>query len=353
DDNQQNQEGQEVVEEEEKEEEQVQEQQQEEEEQYKGENKGKVEHQQQPEEPAIFYEPMMDAFVDATSSYVVEAAKELAEAQTSVTDTKELDEAATKVEELVEAQTSVIDVKESNYVATRAEGVKHGKTLELEAKHEDVVDDVKDAKSNEKKGVVEESKSAGSSSKNLPMSKSDSERTTSDQATSTKKSRCPGDFTPPSFDLGIDAIFDYATAVGKEVVISTTHKETSCECVQQIAQETKASKIEEHFITPAVNKRLPKLSSYVNLIVKATDMERRLFLWTIDSANDEKEKVFECEGYHCNREVFQSLDINAYISDDVISIWARLLNHNEIMKAVESHLRIFCPIMPLVSVNFF
>ncbi|KAL8170875.1 hypothetical protein V2J09_022679, partial [Rumex salicifolius] len=357
-DNHQNQEGQEVVEEEEKEEEQVEEQQQEEEEQYKGENEGKVEHQQQQEEPAIFDEPMMDAFVDAPFSDVVEAVKELAEAQTSVTDAKESDDDDAEIEELVEAQKSITDGKESDDATTRAKGVKDGKTPEvivlinsskidvgkedtetcpnqvkLEGKHADVVDDVKDEKSDEKKGVVEESKSSGSSSKKLPISKTNSERTASDQATSTKKSRCPGDFTPPSFDLGIDAAFDYV-----EVVISTTDKETSCESVQQIVQEIKASKTEER---------------QVDLNVKAIDMEKKLFSWIIDSANDEKEKVFQCEGYHCDGKVFQSLDVNAYVSDNVISVWARLLNHNEIIKAVESPLRFFCRILPLVSVNFF
>ncbi|KAL8153636.1 LOW QUALITY PROTEIN: hypothetical protein V2J09_011396 [Rumex salicifolius] len=227
----------------------------------------------------------MDAFVDAPSSNVVEAAKELAEAQTSVTYAKESDDVATEAEELVEAQTSITDVKESDDAATRAEGVKDGKTPEvivltesreidvgkedtktcpnqvkLEAQHADVVNDMK----NEKKGVVEESKSSDSISKKLPLSKTDSKRTVSDQATSTKKSRCRGDFTPPSFDLGIDAAFDYVVVVEKEVVISTTDKETSCESVQQIVQETKASKTKEDskkedFITLAVNKHLPKI----------------------------------------------------------------------------------------------
>ncbi|KAL8143231.1 hypothetical protein V2J09_016263 [Rumex salicifolius] len=219
----------------------------------------------------------MDAFVDAPSSDVVEVDKKLAEAQTSA-----------KVEELLEAQTSVTNVKESDDAATRAEGVKDGKNpkvivlsvsneidegkvdieicpnqVKLEEKHADVLDDVKNAKSNEKK---------------FPKSKTDSERTTSDQATSTKKSRCPGDFTSLSFDLGIDAAFDYVVAVGKKVVISTTDKETSCESVQQIVQKTKAPKTEEvskkkNFITPAVTKRLPKLSSYVIVIVFNTKEE--------------------------------------------------------------------------------
>ncbi|KAL8138759.1 hypothetical protein V2J09_004760 [Rumex salicifolius] len=103
--------------------------------------------------------------------------------------------------------------------------------MKLEANHADVIDDAEDAKSIEKKGVVEESKYAGSSSKKLLNSKSDLERTTSEKQLQRRR----GDVletSPLSFDLGIDSTFDIATTIRKEVVMSSTHKEASCESVQ-------------------------------------------------------------------------------------------------------------------------
>ncbi|KAL8167300.1 hypothetical protein V2J09_008799 [Rumex salicifolius] len=186
--------------------------------------------------------------------------------------------------------------------------------------------------SDEKKGVVKESKSSGSSSKKLPKSKTDSERTTSDQATSTKKSRCQGDFTPPSFDLGIDAAFDYVVVVGK------------------IVQETKASKTEEvlkkeDFISSAVNKRLPKLSSYVvspynkrqvDLSVKATDTERKLFSWIIDSANDEK--------YDPKTIIFHSQEEESVRKEWFVSAIAEEMSHTPWLKPNNVDLEIICPL---------
>ncbi|KAL8151811.1 hypothetical protein V2J09_021619 [Rumex salicifolius] len=221
-DNQENQE-EEVVEEEEKEEEE-QKHPHEEEEQDKGEAKGNEEPQQQPEEePGKFDVTMMDVFVDPLA---VDVGCELEEARTSIIDVEEL----------------VVDIhaQQLDDVVTRVEGEKDGKIykvivlsnrIAIDEGKEDIELCPNQVKLEAKDGHVDDNVEDSKLMRRRVMLKK-------------KKNLCPRDFTPPSFDLGIESTFDYVAAVGK------------------IVQERKVSKIEvsksEDFITLAVNNRLPK-----------------------------------------------------------------------------------------------